>query len=81
MHQVEPSYPALAQSARVQGVVILEATVDTSGRVQNVKLLRGIPLLNQSALDAVRRWRYSPLMLNGTPTPFILTVTVTFTLT
>jgi TonB family protein len=43
-------------------------------------VLRGIPLLNESAVEAVKQWRYSPLMLNGQTTPFILTVTVTFKL-
>jgi protein TonB len=45
-----------------------------------VHVLRGIPLLNEAAVDAVRQWQYSPLRLNGVPTPFILTVTVTFKL-
>jgi protein TonB len=80
VHRVEPNYPTVAQSAHVEGVVILEATVDTSGRVQSVRVLRGIPLLDDSAAEAVKQWRYSPLMLNGTPRPFVLTVTVTFSL-
>lgn len=79
-HRVEPKYPAIAQNSHVGGTVVLEATVDTSGRVQSVRVLRGVPLLNDSAVEAVRQWRYSPLRLNGTPTPFILTVTVTFQL-
>ncbi len=78
VHRVEPKYPAIAQNAHVAGTVVLEATVDTSGRVQSVRVLRGVPLLNESAIEAVKQWRYSPLQLNGTPTPFILTVTVTF---
>ncbi len=78
VRRVEPKYPAIAQNAHVGGTVVLEATVDTSGRVQSVRVLRGVPLLNDAAIDAVKQWRYSPLRLNGTPTPFILTVTVTF---
>jgi protein TonB len=80
VHRVEPRYPSIAQNAHVAGAVILEATVDTNGRVQSVHVLRGIPLLNEAAVDAVRQWQYSPLRLNGVPTPFILTVTVTFKL-
>jgi hypothetical protein len=45
-----------------------------------VKVLRGIPLLDNSALDAVRQWKYSPTLLNGTPVPVVMTVTVNFRL-
>ena len=57
----------LAVQARVQGVVILEAVVDPNGRVENVTVLRSIPLLDRAAIEAVRQWRYSPLLLNGQP--------------
>jgi periplasmic protein TonB len=80
LKNVAPQYPDIAKQARVQGVVVLEATIDTSGRVQNVRVLRGIPLLNEAAMDAVRRWVYSPTLLNGQPVPLIMTVTVNFTL-
>lgn len=79
-HRVEPRYPPAAEQARLQGVVVLEATVDISGRVQTARVLSGLPLLNEAAIEAVKQWRYSPLVLNGTPTPFILTVTVNFRL-
>ena len=77
---VSPVYPPIAQSARVQGIVIIEATISTSGAVQDVRVLRSIPLLNQAAIDAVRQWQYSPTLLNGVPVPVIMTVTVQFTL-
>jgi periplasmic protein TonB len=80
LRNVPPVYPDVAKQARVQGVVILEATIDTSGRVDNVRVLRGVPLLNEAALEAVKKWVYSPTMLNGTPVPVIMTVTVNFTL-
>ena len=80
VHRVEPRYPPIAQNAHVAGAVVLEAVVDKTGRVQSVRVVRGIPLLNDSAVEAVKQWRYSPLMLNGQATPFILTVTVTFRL-
>jgi protein TonB len=76
--RVEPVYPNLAVAARVQGTVILEATVSREGMVQDVKVLRSIPLLDRAAVDAVLQWRYSPVILNGTPVPFILTVVVSF---
>jgi periplasmic protein TonB len=79
-NRVNPAYPPAAQSAQVGGNVVLEATVDKSGHVTNVKVLQGQPLLNEAAIAAVKQWTYAPLMLNGEPTPFILTVTVTFTI-
>ncbi len=76
----EPVYPPIAQSARVEGTVILEATIDAAGLVRNVTVLRSVPLLDQAALDAVRQWRYRPTRLNGEAIPIIMTVTVTFSL-
>ena len=80
MKDVNPVYPPIAQSARVQGVVILEATIGPDGRVQDVKVLRSIPLLDASAIEAVKQWVYTPTMLNNVPVPVIMTVTVNFTL-
>ena len=77
---VRPQYPPIAQSARVQGIVIIEATIGPNGRVQEAKVLRSIPLLDQAALDAVRQWEFTPTLLNGVPVPVIMTVTVQFTL-
>ena len=56
MKDVKPVYPAIAQSARVQGVVIIEATIGPDGTVQEAKVLRSIPLLDAAALDAVKQW-------------------------
>ena len=78
--RVPPVYPELAQKAHIQGLVILEAAVDEHGAVTNVKVLRSVKFLDEPALDAVRQWRYSPLLLNGQPMPFVLTVTVSFTI-
>jgi TonB family protein len=77
---VNPEYPPIAQSARVQGVVILEAIIGTDGHVDDARVLRSIPLLDQAALDAVRQWEFTPTHLNGAPVPVIMTVTVQFTL-
>ena len=77
---VNPVYPPIAQSARVQGIVIIEATIGPNGTVQDAKTLRSIPLLDQAALDAVRQWVFTPTLLNGVPVPVIMTVTVQFTL-
>ncbi len=77
---VDPVYPAIAQAARVQGIVIIEATIGADGHLINARILRSVPLLDQAALDAVRTWGYTPTMLNGVPVPVIMTVTVQFTL-
>jgi protein TonB len=75
-----PVYPPIARTAHVQGVVILEAVLDVEGRVDSVRVLRSIALLDQSAVDAVKRWRFTPALLNGQPVSVVMTVTVNFTL-
>lgn len=78
VRRVDPEYPALAQAASIDGVVILDAIVDVEGHVQSVTTLRGHPLLARAAIDAVKQWQYQPLLLNGVPTPFELTVSLWF---
>lgn len=80
LNEVQPVYPALARTARQQGVVILEATIGTDGTIQNLRVITGPPLLQQAAVDAVSQWRYRPYMLNGQAVPVTTTVTVNFTL-
>jgi protein TonB len=80
LHRVDPDYPGVAVAGKVSGTVILEATVNEAGAVTDVKVLRSIILLDQAAIKAVKQWRYQPLMLNGQAVPFILTVTLTFSL-
>ena len=78
IHRVDPEYPMLAQVSQIEGVVILEAIVDQEGRVESLKVLRSAPVFERAALEAVRQWRYSPVILNGRPEKFILTVVVSF---
>jgi protein TonB len=81
IRRVEPTYPPMAVSAHLQGVVILEAIVNEEGTVTEVKVLRSVnPLLDREALTAVRQWRYAPVVLNGTPVPFVLSVSLSFSL-
>ena len=80
LRKVDPVYPELAKRARVSGIVLLQVVVSETGQVKDAKLIRGHPLLNQSAIDAVRQWQYSPTLLNGEPVPVIATVTVNFVL-
>ena len=77
---VRPSYPPEAHAAGIQGVVILEATIDTDGRVYDAKVLRSIPQLDEAAMDAVKQWEFTPTELQGVRVPVIMTVTVNFTL-
>lgn len=75
-----PAYPTIARTAKVEGVVILEAVIDATGGVESVRVLRSIPLLDQAAVDAVRQWRFTPTLLNGVAVPIVMTVTVNFAL-
>ena len=77
---VEPVYPPIAISARIEATVFLEATIDVNGNVTNMRVLRGHALLDAAAKEAVSKWRYSPTTLNGERVPIIMTVTVTFKL-
>ena len=79
---VPPAPPPapVAQRARVEGVVILEAVIDAQGRVASVRILRSIALLDQAAVDAVRQWRFTPALLNEQAVPVFMTVTVNFRL-
>ena len=77
---VKPVYPEAAQAARVQGVVIIEALIDESGAIANARVLRSIPVLDQAALAAVSRWRFTPTGVSGRPVAVTMTVTVNFTL-
>ncbi len=79
--KVEPVYPEEAKKALVQGVVILEVTTDTQGNVSTVKVLESeSSLLNQSAIDAVKRWKYEVVRRGGEPVPFSFKVTITYKL-
>jgi TonB family protein len=80
LKDVRPVYPDIARQARVQGVVILECTISPQGKVEDVKVLRSIPLLDAAAIEAVKQWEYTPTLLNGVPVPVIMTTTVSFTL-
>jgi protein TonB len=78
---VPPVYPDIAAKARLTGIVVIEATINERGRVVNVSLLQGAPLFSDAALEAVKKWVYTPTLVNGVPTPVIMTVTVHFRLT
>ena len=80
INQTRPVYPALAMQARIQGNVVLHAIIDKDGGVAQLEVISGHPLLVQAALDAVKRWRYRPTLLNEEPVEVDTTITVTFTM-
>lgn len=75
-----PVYPAIAKAARISGTVNLAATIGKDGTIQNLRVVSGPPMLQQSALDAVRRWRYKPTVLDGVPVDVETTISVVFSL-
>jgi protein TonB len=77
---VAPKYPEMAQRARVDGTVIIEAVISVDGLVRDARVLKSVALLDRAALDAVKQWRYAPTRLNGVAVPVIVTVTVQFRL-
>jgi protein TonB len=77
---VRPVYPEIARAAHAEGVVIIEATIDVRGNVMAARVLKSHALLDAAALEAVRQWKFTPTLLNGVPTPIIMTVTVNFQL-
>jgi protein TonB len=79
--QPKPVYPPIAKQARVQGQVVLQAVISKTGTIENLKVVSGHPMLTQSALDAVRNWRYQPTVLNGEPVEVETTINVNFSLT
>ncbi len=78
--RVAPVYPPLARQARIQGTVILNVVINKSGEVEDVKLIRGHPLLAPAAIQAVKQWRYRPYEKDGEPVEIETTVQVNFKL-
>jgi protein TonB len=76
----DPVYPPLAKQARIQGDVLIDAVIDANGQVAEMQVVSGHPMLITAALDALRRWRYQPTILNDEPTSVQLVVTVRFRL-
>jgi len=77
---VPPSYPTLAKTQHVAGDVKVDALIDTNGRVTTMKVISGPTLLHQSAMDALRQWKYQAATLDGKPVAMHLTVTIQFRL-
>ena len=75
-----PVYPSIAKAARVEGVVVLQATISKAGTIENLRVVSGPAMLQQAALDAVKEWRYRPYLLNGEPVEVETSVNVIFSL-
>ncbi|HWE85197.1 MAG TPA: TonB family protein [Terracidiphilus sp.] len=80
LDRVMPVYPPIARAARVQGTVVLEATITANGTIRNLRVLSGNEMLQQAAIDAVSRWRYRPYLLSGQPVEVETTVSVVFSM-
>jgi protein TonB len=80
VHRVEPMYPAMAKQTGIQGAVVLDAVVDTTGKVAQVRVVKGNSLLAAAAVQAVRQWRYQPYQLNGEPIQVAVKITLNFEL-
>lgn len=78
IRQVKPEYPALSRQARIQGTVMLQATI---GKVQNLRVINGHPMLTATAIAAARQWLYRSYYLNGEPVEVETQINVVFTLT
>jgi periplasmic protein TonB len=77
-HDVQPKYPQEARDKGIEGDVILQATIDTRGHMANLRLAQGDPILGAAAIDAVKKWRYKPYILNGKPVEVETTVKIQF---
>jgi periplasmic protein TonB len=80
IRRVEPVYPAPARSARIQGPVVLEATISKEGTMEKLQVISGHPILAPAAIDAVKQWRYRPYLLNGEAIEVETQITVNFIL-
>ncbi len=78
IQEVKPVYPPLARQAGVQGEVILQAVIGKDGRIQNLRVVSGNPLLVKAAWDSVIQWRYRPYLLDGEPVEVETQITVNF---
>jgi len=77
---IQPKYPAIAKQARIQGMVVIEATISRQGTILNLEVIEGPPMLRQAAIDAVAAARYRPFLLNGEPVELQTSIRVIFSL-
>jgi len=80
INKVQPTYPPIARTNRIAGQVVLHALISKSGKIENLQVVSGHPMLTQSAIEAVRQWKYKPYLLNGEPVEVETTIQVNFNL-
>lgn len=80
IRRVQPAYPALARSARIQGTVVLSAVISKAGTMENLRVVSGHPVLVTAAMEAVSQWRYRPYILNHEPIEVETQIIVSFSL-
>ena len=80
IHDVRPVYPPAARESGVEGLVVLEATIDPTGEVSDIEVLKSVPELDEAAIAAVEQWRYEPTLVDGEPVSILMTVTINFML-
>jgi len=76
--RVEPVYPPIAAAVRIEGDVVISVAIDAKGKITSEKVLSGPAMLQQAALDAVKKWQFTSFNVNGTPTPVTATLTISF---
>ena len=80
-HRTDPQYPDMARKARIAGMVIVEAIINKNGDVEQVKVIKGLPMgMSESAVEAVKQWKFKPGTMNGQPVDVIFNLTVNFKL-
>ena len=80
IRKVIPTYPTLAKQARISGIVRLVGIIGKDGKIENLQVISGHPMLVRAALDAVRQWVYRPTLLNGQPVEVIAPIEISFIL-
>ena len=80
LSSIPPVYPQLARAQHIAGAVLIDALIDANGRVSSMKVVSGPVLLHQSAMEALRQWKYQAATLDGKTVPMHLTVTIQFRL-
>jgi protein TonB len=77
-HDVQPHYPREAREHGIQGDVVLQATIDTKGNLVDIKIVQGDPILVKASVDAIKKWKYRPYILNGEPVDVDTTIKIQF---
>jgi protein TonB len=80
VEKVVPEYPAMARQLKLVGRVEVEATVDVEGKVENAKIVSGNPVLGTAAVNAMKRWKFTPFVADGKTTRALTTITFEFKL-